>query len=438
MSKADRFDACVVACLALGAGLIGAALRQWASYPLDPSDERNWIAIAAQVAQGVDWPISGPLHFAASQALASALNISHAQALAVLGVLAAPGVVLAYAASYRLMGFYRSWPTLVLLCASSYFWAPLLESRPQQWGQALVVLCTALAWRGFKQSPRHAIQPQTTLWLGWCLLFLVCAWVHLLSGAVVLMLCGALGFGIALFHPDRLPSVLRWGAAALPGLLVMVWPDGPYRGTWSDVTHQQLLLRGPGLWALGLTAIAATWALAATLKRLGPEAVRVGLAQMQAHPKRWAGMTVGAALLLLAVQASLLPADAWIFYQGSLLLFATQQLGNLFFLWLVVIGLLHVAAAPALRAEAAWQGQAALLTSVGLLAVAALLGSTTMIYTNWMLRVINYALPLAAPFAAIGFISWPVPMVLKCALLAIAACLSLMAAGQLLPVFLHM
>lgn len=423
-------DNLVLAWLALGATLAGWGLRTWWGYPLDPSDERNWSAIAAYVASGADWPISGPLHFAATQVLARWLDASPASALALLGVASPPAVLLAYAASYRLVGLTRAWPALLLLCTSTYFWAPLLESRPQQWGQALVMLCTTLAWRGFAQTAATPAPLQRQLWLAWCLLFLVTGWVHLLSSAVVLVLCGVLALGVAVFRPDLRRRVRAWALATLPGLWVMVLPDGPYRRTWFDVGHHQLQLDRPGLWLLGLAAAAATWGLLTLARRWAPVALAWGMAQVQAHPRRWGAALAGGALLPLAVQASLLPAEAWVLYQGSVAQFALRQLGNLFFLACLVRGLLQVATTPALHSDSAWQGLAALLAAVGALALVALLGSSVMTFTNWMLRVINYALPLAAPFAAAGFMCWHAHRVARGLVLAAATGLSLLAAGH--------
>jgi hypothetical protein len=426
MSKSRWVDGLALILIAAAATLAGVALRAWTGYPLDPSDERNWIAIAAQVASGADWPISGPLHFSATQALAEWAGMSHASALAALGVATTPAVLLAYAISYRLIGLPHAWPALLLLCTSTYFWAPLLESRPQQWGQALVMLCTTLAWHGLVR----AAQPQRRLWLAWCLLFLIASWVHLLSSAVILMLCATLAFGVAVCRPNHLHRVLAWVLAALPGLVVMVLPDGPYRRTWFDVGHQQLQLDRPGLWVAALSAAATLWVLATLFRRFAPQLLARGLAQLQNHPRPWAAALMAGVLLLLVLQASLLPADAWVLYQGSVGQFALRQVGNLLFLAMFVLGLLHVACTPHLREAPAWQGLAALLAGAGLLAVAALAGSTLMVFTNWMLRVINYTLPMAAPFAAAGFLHWHMPAAGKLLLLAGAVSLSLLAAGH--------
>jgi hypothetical protein len=213
-------------------------------------------------------------------------------------------------------------------------------------------------------------------------------------------------------------------------LVVMVLPDGPYRRTWSDVGHQQLQLGSPGLWVAALSTGATLWVLAVLFRRFAPQLLTTVLAQLQNHPRRWTAAFASCALLLLMVQASLLPADAWVFYQGSARQFVLRQLGNLFFLAMLALGLRQVAATPSLHQDPAWQGLAALLVAVGLLALVALVGSTVMVFTNWMLRVINYALPVAAPFAAAGFVRWQAPLAGKLFCLAAAAGISLLAAGH--------
>lgn len=426
MAKPSPLDTPAVALLALSATLVAWSLRTWGAYPLNPSDERNWIAIAAEVANGVDWPISGPLHFAATQALAGWMGVSHADALATLGVTAIPFVLITYVLSYRLLGISNLWPALLMLSASTYFWAPLLESRPQQWGQALVLLNASIAWRLFSHGRIANGTALLLAWAGWGTLFLLTCWVHLLSGPIAFGLCGVVAAGCMALQPKRYPGAALWVLASAPGLFILVWPAGPYRAMLNGTGLSEQLLSLTVWWP---AALAGLCLLLAGIRILGPRFISTCLRSLEKHPKAWmATLCIGVAALL-ALQALMLPSMAWTSYQGSLLLFASRQVGNLFFFCMLLMGLFQVALAPRLRTATPWPGLLSLLAGMAVLAGLSLALSAVTRDTNWMLRIINYALPIAAPFAGMGWVRWRLAITSKIMVSAALTALSLCAAG---------
>lgn len=422
----DRFGLPLLIVLAT---LASWALREWAQYPPTPSDERNWIAIAAQVANGVNWPISGPLHFESTQALAAWTEQSHEEALALLGLASVPAVLLAYAASYRLMGFAQAWPPILLLCASPYFWAPLIESRPQQWGQGLVMLCTTSAWQLLTQTNNTTRPHKMVMWLAWSVLFTLTCWVHLLSGAVAWALCLMLCFGLASWKRGAGSEVFACCAAMLPGLTVLLLPDGPYQTMWNDILAHHLRFHVASFITPAILIAACGGFFVHPLKKGVSSAAHYLLTCIEAKPIGWAFVLAAGVILPMGVQVILLPSDAWIHYRHAWLAVFPRQLGNLFFLCLFITGLVLIAHNPIQRLRASWSGQMMVLTCTGTLALLALLTSTVLLHTNWMLRVTYYALPMAAPFAAAGFYRWRLAAQSKAVLLGIVATLSLASVG---------
>lgn len=425
VTRPHRLEVFAIVALVCFSTLAAYALRTWGGYPLDPSDERNWIGIAAEVAKGVDAAISGPLHFATTQSLARWAAITHADALAVLGIVAIPLVLTAYVACYRLMGFRQTWLALAVLTSSTYFWAPLLESRPQQWGQALVLLICTLAWRLFVHQP-HPLNPRHVLvWVGWSALLLFTCWLHLLSGPIAFGVSVLLATGLLALKPRRWPGVVLWAVAALPGVWVLVWPDGPYRAMLRGMDLARFL---PPLMWWPVAAIVLLFVLAG-VRLWGAALLAACLRSLESRRSLWVATAVFSVVCLLALQAYMLPALAWASYKGSVLLFCLRQLGNLFFFAMFLHGLLYVALDSKKRLLSPWPGQFALLACMALLAGLALALSVVTRDTNWMLRIINYSLPIAAPFAAVGIARWHTPALLKVAVLALLAGISLGTAG---------
>lgn len=98
-------------------GLVGAYLvRTWGGYPICRVDEHHWAVIAHAVQQGIDWPVSGPLHFWTLRQVVHLSGMGPASALAVLGMVSVPVVLAVLWASYRLLGITRPADVLLPTC----------------------------------------------------------------------------------------------------------------------------------------------------------------------------------------------------------------------------------------------------------------------------------------------------------------------------------
>lgn len=385
--------------LATAAALV---LRVWGGYPHAPSDEHNWSDIALAVLRGADWPISGPLHFEVTQALARVLTLSPASALAVLGVMSVPAVLGMYVVAYRWLGFDQVGWLLLASSLSTYFWAPLLESRPQQWGQALTLLCMAGNFRLLGATATTTRRHYFRAWVSSCMLFLLLACTHILSTAITFGLCLTLAVTMMGTHQTTWPKVTLLLAATVPGLLLLFWPTGPYKSMWLDIrqNHLQIDLSTLGIAATAALALAICWTVWA--RSHGAALLRATLAYYDSHPRLCTTFLLVLTVCMLGLQAQLLPAQAWHLYQGSAVLFVLLQLGNLAFLGLVFLGLHFAREAHLTDPNAPWRHMADLLSSAGLVALGLLLASFYLLDTNWLLRFINYALLLASPFAALA------------------------------------
>lgn len=383
--------------LGLSGMLLAFASRVLRAGPSCPSDEHNWALIAEQVAQGVDWPISGPLHFWLMQALVRYSGLGQAQALAFMGTWSVPLLVALMVFAYAGLGVKKPTNLLIVLACSTYFLAPLFESRPQQWGQVLVLLGVVFGWRAVNGL---------MAWWPYALVLTLTASVHILSFAIL----GAMSllFWAILYalNQARLAALARLTLCVIPALMIISIPGGPYAAMIDDlaVNHLQISV-GWGAVALALIVFAATLALAlGLLRRFARHWLAVVFSALDRQPVL---VCVGIEMLAVAalgLQALILPGEAWTPYRHSFLLFGLSQIGNLFFLGLSVGGLL--AARQSYKQgqdQALIQAITVLLLSTGVIAFAALLASFWMLHTNWLLRTLNYVCLFMAPFAAMGF-----------------------------------
>ena len=381
--------------LALGFALLALVLRYGAGYPLCQNDEKNWAYIAQQLERGVDWPVSGPLFIQLVGVLAQHGGVSHSTALAWAGVSGTFIAVYALLWGFARIGVASPTMCLLALMLSSYFWAPLLESRPQQWGQVIVFIAAVCAWRWLRRQGG---------WMFFALLPLA-AFTHILSHSILIALCTTLTMAD---WAEARPFTRRH-VVVLVSLLcsaaVYIWPGGPYARMLEDVQQNHL----PHLLALGpwlATALATVaLALAATQQRWywRPGWSRRVAAVLEHHRLAvWLGLALVLAAAL-ALQARLLPEAAWGPYRGSAWRFVLFQGGNLLFAAVFVKGIfelmhkLQAAAAPAMARFLIWA-----LLAFGLLEVVAIGASGWMLDTNWFLRILNYVLPFCVPIAALG------------------------------------
>ncbi|MBB6576285.1 hypothetical protein HNP33_000333 [Comamonas odontotermitis] len=393
------------AAAALAFALLAWALRSSGSYPICHNDEVNWVSIAHQLDAGVHWPVSGPAFIHTVRALSEQLQFSHTQSISMVGIGGVFVSMLLLLWGYRKLALAGSAAILAGLALSSYFWAPLMESRPQQWGQMLVFLGVICAW----------------LWLhrqgGWAFFLIVpcIAVTHILSHAILVFLCGMLV--IADFLEKR---PLTWRHFSL--LLVVVasmgvyaWPHGPYAAMLADleqVQMQRLLQAGPYLAALPLVAGMALMGVQRKWhwRPSWTEAVATGL------ERRRTATGLGLLCIVftaLAIQAYLLPAQAWLPYGGSMLRFLAFQLGNVMFAVFFVVGIYGLIDGLHAKRYNPLMGRLLIwvLIAFATLALLSIAASWWLLDTNWFLRVLNYGIFFAAIVTAIGIANatktWP-------------------------------
>ncbi|GAB2479607.1 hypothetical protein GCM10027082_33150 [Comamonas humi] len=381
---------------ALAFALLALALRSWGSYPICHNDEVNWIGIARQLDQGQPWPVSGPAFIQAVRELAWQLQTSHAQAISLIGIGGVFVAVLLLLWGYRRLALAGTAATLAMLALSSYFWAPLLEARPQQWGQILVFCGTICCW----------------LWLhrrGGTAFFLVLpliAFTHILSHAILLWLCSVL---VLADYAENRPLTRRHLAvllALLFSLLTYLWPGGPYAVMLQDVEQNhlhRLLVWAPQIG--GALLLAGLIAIGVQRQWHWRPAWSQALARTMLQRKTAARLSALAIILTaLALQAILLPTAAWRPYGGSVWLFIWCQTGNVLFAAFFVLGLHHFIQGllaqeldPLMGRLLVW-----VLVALGALSLVAVVASWWLLDTNWFLRVLNYGLLFAAIVAALG------------------------------------
>ena len=421
----------------IGIALLFTVLAWWLrqmGYPLCPGDEAVWRQISHTLEAGHAWPVSGPGFMVAVRTLGEQLGRPTHEAIGLWGIGSVLGAVLVMLRVYRQLEPLRAWVICTALAMSTYFLAPLLESRPQQWGQVLVLLGSWLCWR----------------WLhgrggwGFFAVLALTAGVHILSHAVLLAMCAGLLLGDVLLGQVRTPARQRrhlavWLAWVL-SLGVYLLPGGPYARMLQDIGQHhfaKLSLVVPiAMVLLGMVLLALLYWRQGSHTHLNIKPKLQGLAQ-----RRGLCMLMLAAVVALAMcaQAALLPAEAWRPYGGSALSFVLFQLGNLCIVLAFIAGLL-VCLNP--RSEPRFPPMAAqflLLTLITLTAVAALsmLASLWLLHTNWLLRLMNYGLLFAAPVVALGLQSltehWP--RGLRALLLTACMALSLLAVLRPSPLF---
>ena len=391
-----------IGCMA-AAAMAAVLARWWGGYPNCPTDELNWSHIATQLDQGVDWPVSGPLHVTLLRLLAASLSISYEQALAVKGVLFVPLAMAILLWCWRRLEVKPLRWALLALCLSSYFWAAWIESRPQQLGQMLVLLGGTSLWL--------ALSGRGSWWL-YAAVMLLTAFTHILSYALLLMLSVWVMAYFFLLRECPLSTIGRWSGSVGLSALVFVVPGGPYQAMLGDIGTNHL--RGPGasiaafvLMLLGL--LATVLAARDRIRTQVLPAFERALQRARARPRAFGLVAGGVVLAALALQASILPAAAWAPYGGSVGRFLISQSGNLALAALMLAGWIDVItrphALPALRAAA--------VMSLGWAGIggALLLASLFLLDTNWLLRVLNYAILFAAPLAGLPLAAllrrWP-------------------------------
>ena len=288
------------------------------------------------------------------------------------------------------------WVEINSLALSSYFWAPLVEARPQQWGQILVFLgvISACLWL-------HRLCGLVFFLIMPCIAF-----THILSHAVLIFLCGMLVVADFIEKKPLTQRHLSILLTALFSLGIYLIPDGPYASMLVDLEQIQMkrFLQSTPYLAIPLSTAAIVLIYAQRKWHWRPSWTNT----VAVYIKR-RRIAIGLSLVciictLIAMQATLLPTIAWTPYNGSWLRFLIFQSGNLMFASFFVLGAFDLVSGlhskqlnPAMGRLLIW-----ILIALGILSIISITISWWLLHTNWFLRILNYGIFFAAIVTAIG------------------------------------
>ena len=369
--------------LPIGLMLLNLLLRQADAFPPELSDEANWLGLMQLTERGFDPPVSGPLFVYVTQAVHERLPFAWPAILDSVAILGSGLAVALVLSGYR---YHLPNPTLIksaamMLLITSYFLAPALEARPQQLGIALAFLICL----------QVTSQPQTST--GWLLvaLFLVAFW-HVLSFFVAIAYLSAWKLTLWRLGSLRGGAILLWLVLALL-LLMSLIGSRAYRPLLEDVLANHI----PGQFTLALLVISCVVLAAcfcAVPMRLWKEVRALCLSNING--------VVAIIFLLssaaLVLQWQLLPSTALQDYGGSAVTFCMWHAGNVGFCFCYLLGLKLCFTGEAEELQAFVIGSLILLA----LASLALFASFFLAHVNWMIRILYFWIPFAAPVSALG------------------------------------
>lgn len=376
--------------------LLACVMRVLLDYPLCVNDEKNWIGIAQQLDRGVAWPVSGPAFVNTLRQAAWYTDSSHAQVMPWMGVCGVFIVVGGLSWGYYRLGLKTLVPVFATLALSSYFWAPLLEARPQQWGQLAVFLGTISAWRWLQHRGG----------LAFFVALPAVAFTHILSHAVLVFLCLVLVVAHSMAQRRWTLRHLVVALLAIASFAVYAWPGGPYTDMLRDL-RQAHFQHWPLSLPMSLAALALAAALVWASRHLWQQQAHwpaLVAARLLRHQRAVGWALCIAALVMLSMQAYLLPAQAWEPYEDSWLRFVLFQSGNLLFAGFLLVGagrwlggFHHSRIDPGMA-----RFLVCVLVGIALLGLLSVAASWWLLDTNWLLRVLNYGIFFAAVPAALG------------------------------------
>ena len=227
-------------------------------------------------------------------------------------------------------------------------------------------------------------------------------------------------------------SSWRFLLALLPGLVIVLYPSGPYEVMLLDIRRHHVLLTGEWALLVGIAILVVAVLSLLLLRRhatVWPQGIQrllAGLGGVPVQIRLVATMAVVA--LVLTVQYGLLHERYAANYADSMLRFLSLQAGNLLFLGLLLWGSLRAMDA---YLQARWPNWLSPFAALGLIfaamGLATLVVSPFLLDKNLLIRLTGYALLFAAPFACYGLATLP-PRLRSLVLLSLpaAAGLSLM------------
>ena len=369
--------------LPIGLMLLNLLLRQADALPLELSDEANWLGLMQLTERGFDPPVSGPLFVYVAQAVHEHLPFAWPAILDSIAILGS-GLAIALVLSgyrYHLPATTLIKSAAIMLLVTSYFLAPALEARPQQLGIALAFLICL----------QVTSQPQTST--GWLLvaLFLVAFW-HVLSFFVAIAYLSAWKLTLWRLGSLRGRAILLWLVLALL-LLVSLIGSRAYRPLLEDVLANHI----PGQFTLALLVISCV-VLAACFCAVPMRLWKVVRALCLSNINGVVAIIFLLSSAALGLQWQLLPSTALQDYGGSAVTFCTWHAGNVGFCFCYLLGLKLCLAGEAEELQAFVIGSLILLA----LASLALFASFFLAHVNWMIRILYFWIPFAAPVSALG------------------------------------
>ena len=369
--------------LPIGLMLLNLLLRQADAFPPEFSDEANWHGLMQLTDRGFDPPVSGPLFVYFMQSVHEYLPLGWPAILDSVAILGS-GLVI----SLVLSGYQHHLPNTTLiksagmmLLVTSYFLAPALEARPQQLGIALAFLICLQA----------TSQPQIST--GWLLAALLpLAFWHVLSFFVAIAYLSIWKLTLWRLGSLRGGATLLWFVLA-SSLLVSLIGSRAYRSLLEDVLANHL----PGQATLALLIISSVL-LATCFYAVPVRLWRKVRALCLSHINVVVAIICLLSAIALTLQWRLLPSSALQDYGGSAVTFCMWHAGNLGFCFCYLLGLQICFRGEVDGLQAFVNGSLILLVFASF----ALFASLFLAHVNWMIRILYFWIPFAAPLSALG------------------------------------
>lgn len=363
--------------------LLNLLLRQANAFPPELSDEANWLGLMQLTERGFDPPISGPLFVCVMQAVQEHLSFGWPVILDSVAILGS-GLALALVLSgyrYHLPNVTLIESAAIMLLVTSYFLAPALEARPQQLGTALAFLICL----------QVTSQPQTSN--GWLLAALLpLAFWHVLSFFVAIAYLSVWKLALWRLGSLRGGAILLWFVLA-SCLLALLIGSRAYRSLLEDVLANHL----PGQATLALLMLSSVL-LATCFYAVPVRLWRKVRALCLSHINVVVAIICLLSAIALTLQWRLLPSSALQDYGGSAVTFCMWHAGNLGFCFCYLLGLQICFRGEVDGLQAFVNGSLILLVFASF----ALFASLFLAHVNWMIRILYFWIPFAAPLSALG------------------------------------
>ena len=369
--------------LPIGLALLNLLLRQTNAFPPELSDEANWLGLLHLMEGEYGPPVSGPLFVYVVQALHQHLSADLPAILDFVAILGSGLTVALVLSGYR---YYLPNTTLVksaaiMLFTTSYFLAPALEARPQQLGIALAFLICL----------RTTYNSQAST--GWLLVVLLpLAFWHVLSFFVAIVYLSAWKLTLWRLGSLRDGLILLWLVIASL-LAVSLIGSSAYRPLLEDVLANHVADQFT-LALLVISPVVLAMCFCAVPMKLWKK-VR---ALCFSHINSVVAIIFLLSATALILQWSLLPSTSVQDYRGSVVTFCIWHAGNMAFCFCYLLGL-HICSREEVDGL-----QVFVIGSLILLVLAsfALFASYFLAHVNWMIRILYFWIPFAAPVSALG------------------------------------